>query len=79
MRLPVLRPSCDLGMRARGYEPRLPRGFRFLTRGLGTRQTRSADLLSLMMFQSAYLQRLVAMGEADAEARAAEIEAFLRT
>ncbi|MBA2243975.1 MAG: patatin-like phospholipase family protein [Gemmatimonadetes bacterium] len=77
VRLLVLRPSCDLGVLARDYEPRLPRAFRFLTRGLGTRQTRSADLLSLMMFQGDYLQRLVAMGEADAEARAEEIEAFL--
>ncbi|HEV2132402.1 MAG TPA: hypothetical protein VGR27_14905, partial [Longimicrobiaceae bacterium] len=77
VRLLVLRPSCDLGVLARDYEPRLPRAFRFLTRGLGTRQTRSSDLLSLVMFQGDYLQRLVAMGEADAEARAEEIEAFL--
>ena len=34
----VLRPSRDLGMMARRFEPRLPKAFRFLTRGLGTRQ-----------------------------------------
>ena len=32
--------------------------FRFLTRGLGTRETRSNDLLSLVMFQPDYLQRI---------------------
>ena len=37
--------------------------------GLGTRETRSNDLLSLMMFQTDYIQRLIEMGEADAAAR----------
>jgi NTE family protein len=73
----VLRPSQDLGRLSREYEPRLPRAFRFLTRGLGTRRTRSSDILSLVMFQHDYLQRLVALGESDAEARAEAIEAFL--
>jgi len=73
----VLRPSQDLGRLASGYEPRLPRGFRFMMRGLGTRETKSNDLLSLLMFQSDYLTRLVAIGEEDGEARAAEIDAFL--
>ena len=31
-------PSRDLGRLARDYQPQLPRGFRFLTRGLGTTQ-----------------------------------------
>lgn len=74
----LLRPSRDLGRLANDYEPRLPRTFRFLTRGLGTRDTRSNDLLSLVMFQPDYLQRLIELGEADAEARADEIEGFLR-
>ncbi len=75
--LVLLRPSCDLGRLANEYEPRLPRTFRFLTRGLGTRQTRSNDLISLVMFQPDYLKRLIDLGEADAEERAAEIEAFV--
>lgn len=77
VRLLLLRPSRDLGALAREYEPRLPRTFRFLTRGLGTRETRSSDMLSLVMFQADYLERLVALGEEDGERRAKEIDAFL--
>ena len=75
----VLRPSEDLGRLANAYEPQLPRAFRFLTRGLGTRETRSNDLLSLMMFQTDYIQRLIEMGEADAAARLPDIRRFLRS
>src|SRR5574341_96873 len=49
--LVLLRPSQDLGKLVRMYEPRLPRGFRFLMRGLGTRETSSPDVLSLLMFE----------------------------
>ena len=74
----VLRPSQDLGRLANEYEVDLPRGFRFLVRGLGSRETRSNDMLSLLMFQREYLARLIELGEADARARAAEIDAFLQ-
>lgn len=73
----VLRPSIDLGRLANEYEARLPHAFRFLTRGLGTRETKSNDMLSLVMFQSDYLTRLVEIGDRDAEARIADIERFL--
>ena len=73
----VLRPSIDLSKMANDYEPRLPKSFRFLTRGLGTKDTRSPDFLSLILFQPDYLSALVAAGERDAEARVDEIEAFL--
>ena len=59
----MLRPSMDLGRLANEYEPELPRAFRFLTRGLGTRETRSNDMLSLVMFQSDYVRRLIELGE----------------
>jgi NTE family protein len=74
----VLRPSRDLGRLANEFEPDLPRAFRFLVRGLGSRETRSNDMLSLLMFQRDYVGQLLALGEADARARAPEIEAFLR-
>ena len=74
----MLRPSIDLGQLANEYEPELPRAFRFLTRGLGTRETRSNDMLSLVMFQGDYMRRLIALGEADASARLVEIGQFLR-
>jgi NTE family protein len=66
----VIRPTQDLGRLANEHEARLPRAFRFLTRGLGTRETRSNDMLSLVMFQADYVKRLIELGEADAEARA---------
>jgi NTE family protein len=73
----ILRPSRDLGKMANEYEARLPRALRFMTRGLGTRETRSNDLLSLIMFQQDYLQRLIELGEQDAEQRFDEVESFL--
>ena len=48
-----------------------------MTRGLGTRETRSNDLLSLLMFQPDYLTRLIELGEADAEHRRDEIDDLL--
>ena len=74
----MLRPSIDLGRLANAYEPDLPRAFRFLTRGLGTRETRSNDMLSLVMFQKDYVKRLIELGEADAHARLEDIRGFLR-
>jgi NTE family protein len=73
----VLRPSRDLGKLAGEFEPRLPRAFRYLTRGLGTRRTTSPDILSLLMFQADYLRRLVELGEGDVEANKDRIDAFL--
>jgi NTE family protein len=73
----VLRPSCDLAKLAGGFEPRLPRIFRYLSRAWGTRETNSPDLLSMVMFEAEYLKRLMDLGEADAEMRAAEIDDFL--
>lgn len=75
----IQRPSRDLGRLARYYEPRLPGTFRFLTRGWGTRQTTSPDILSMLMFQPDYIRRLIELGEFDAEVRAREIEQFLES
>ena len=58
-------------------------GCRALTRGLvvrdhaGTRETLSPDVLSMLMFQADYLTDLMEIGEADADARAEEIAAFI--
>lgn len=65
----VLRPSEDLGKLSAAYEPQLPEALRLLTRSLGTRQTTTPDFLSYLMFQPDYLEHLIRMGEADAEAR----------
>ena len=77
MRLLTVRPSIDLGRLANKYEPQLPKAFRFMTRGLGTRHTEAPDFLSLIMFQHDYMTELIRVGEEDAEARDAELAALL--
>ena len=74
----VLRPSIDLGRLANEFEADLPRTFRFLVRGLGSRETRSNDMLSLLMFQPDYIARAIDLGESDARAHSGDIDAFLR-
>lgn len=76
LRLLHVRPSGDLAELAARFEPQLPRTFRFLTRGLGTQEQRSPDLLSMLMFQPDYLGQLIDMGEQDAERMAPALEAF---
>jgi NTE family protein len=73
----ILRPSEDLGKLASQYEVKLPQPFRYFTRGFGTRDTKSPDSLSLLMFQPDYLNRLIELGEQDAEQNADQIEKFL--
>ena len=73
----ILRPSEDLGKLASQYEIRLPQPFRYFTRGFGTRDTKSPDSLSLLMFQHDYLRRLLELGEQDAEQNSEQIEEFM--
>ncbi len=73
----VIRPSRDLGRLAAEFEPRLPRLFRYLTRSLGSRETASPDLLSLVMFQADYCRALIEIGEADADAQSDTIDALI--
>lgn len=77
VRMLVLRPSSDLGRLAARYEDRLPRGLRYLVRGLGTRRVASPDLLSYLMFEGEYLQELIRLGERDAEKNWLRIKRFL--
>lgn len=77
IRLLVLRPSEDLGKLANHYEADLPKAFRFFTRGLGTKETRSNDMLSLVMFQTDYVRHLIELGQSDAAARREQIREFL--
>ncbi len=73
----LIRPSVDLGMIANEFEAELPLPFRFATRGLGTRETRRADLLATLLFQPGYVNRMIEIGERDGEARRDQIAAFL--
>ena len=77
IQLMVARPSCDLGHMVAEYEPKLPRIFRHLTRGLGSRETASPDVLSLLAFDPGYLNALLELGEADAADHEEEIRALL--
>ena len=73
----LLRPSADLGALAAHYQRALPRAFRFLVGGLGTREGEGGDFLSLVMFVPEYLERLMELGEKDAAARGAELLDFV--
>jgi len=77
VKLLLVRPSQDLGVIANEFEADLPRTFRFVTRGLGTRETRRADMLATLMFQPGYIRRMIEIGEADGDHRRDEIAAFL--
>lgn len=77
VRLLLIRPSQDLGKLTNEYESRLPRVVRFLTRGLGTKDTGNNDALSLIFFQHDYLSRIMEIGRADAEANDEALAAFL--
>lgn len=73
----VLRPSLDLGQLAAEYEGRLPRTLRFFVRGLGTPESRSSDFLSYLLFESAYISRLIELGYEDAKKTWSRIERFV--
>lgn len=73
----LIRPSCDLSALANRFERELPPVFRFVTRGLGTRETRRADLLATVLFQPRYIARMMEIGEQDGDRRREEIAAFL--
>ena len=77
IQLLVARPSKNLSKLVAEFEPRLPRFFRHLTRSLGSRETSTPDILSLLAFDPDYLSTLMRIGEADAAARADEIRTLL--
>lgn len=73
----AIRPSKDLGRLAKKYEKLLPHSFRFLTRGLGTGQSASPDLLSMLSFIPEYMERIISIGDRDAERQAERLTAIL--
>ena len=72
----VVRPSKDLAKIAAELELKLPKSFRYFARGFGTTETKSPDSLSMLMFFPEYINELMEMGEADANAQCDEIEQF---
>jgi NTE family protein len=77
VKLLLIRPSQDLGVIANEFEAQLPPTFRFVTRGLGTQESRRADLLATLMFQPRYIHEMIAIGEKDGDKRRDEIAEFL--
>jgi NTE family protein len=75
----VLTPSRDLGEIARRYRSELPRSIRGLMRAMGASagSTSAATLLSYLLFERGYTRELIALGLADARARADELRTFL--
>jgi NTE family protein len=77
VKLLLIRPSQDLSVIANEFESELPATFRFVTRGLGTQETRRADMLATLMFQPGYIRRMIAIGEKDGDKRHEEVAEFL--
>ena len=75
----VLTPSRDLGDIARRYRSELPRSIRGIMRAMGASagSTSAATLLSYLLFERGYTRELIALGLADARARAEELRTFL--
>ena len=73
----VVAPTRDLGQMAVPHADRLPRGVRYLLRGLGSTEGTGANLLSYLLFDRNYCRELLTLGYADAMARRDEIAAFL--
>lgn len=74
--LMVLRPSADLGKLVGEYEGTLPASVRYLSRGWGTRESRSSDVLATLLFEGAFNRRVIALGRADVDDRRDELERF---
>jgi NTE family protein len=74
----VVSPSEDLALVAKAMSHRMPAVVRYLLEGLGTPDAESADLMSYLLFDSAYTRALVDVGYQDAAARIDELEAFVR-
>ena len=55
----------------------MPRTLRALLRTIGGANAGGAELLSYLLFESAYTRELIALGAEDAMARADEIRSFL--
>jgi NTE family protein len=74
----VMTPSQDVNEIARRHAKELPRSLRAMLRVMGTNNTlASAMLLSYLLFEKGFTRELIALGYADARARAEEIRAFL--
>jgi NTE family protein len=73
----VLQPRDDLSAVALRHMGELPQSLRTLLRAMGASRATGGQLVSYMLFESGYTRALIELGRRDAEARRAEIAAFL--
>jgi NTE family protein len=73
----AISPSEDLALVAQRFAHRMPRLLRFVLDGLGTPDAQSADLMSYLLFDSAYTRTLVDIGYRDADKHSSELEALV--
>jgi NTE family protein len=73
----LLRPSRDIGSLAGTGSIQLPPAVRFLVSSIGGGTTRSADLLSYLMFDPHFTGLLMELGYEDARARRDDVARFL--
>jgi NTE family protein len=73
----VVTPSEDLSEIARRHGHELPASLRALLRTLGANNRAGMQLLSYLLFERGYTRELIALGQSDAQSRAAEIRRFL--
>lgn len=77
LELTVLRPTTDLGALAEGHRRDLPRTMRVLMYVMGSGSRRGTRMLSYLLFEPPYIEHLMQLGHADAQARWPVIERFL--
>ncbi|MBO6576256.1 MAG: patatin-like phospholipase family protein [Rhodothermales bacterium] len=76
IRLVLVRPSRDLGRLSGEYQADLSGILNLFARGLGSRDTKSPDWLSMILFDPSYTERLIDIGYADAKARKDDFDRF---
>ena len=72
----VIRPSVDLGKLSGEYETELQGVLSLLSKALGSKDTKSPDWLSMILFEPAYASRLLEIGYQDANESVDSLEKF---